>query len=457
MILMRSCRGVAGWAAVFILTFGVTSWAEEMFYREAQKDGQLYVFAQMREFAAWQSSGKLSVAVTRPGYGPNGETVVFDSHEAVNAYNFKHDKPGEVFAEETSKATKDAPSVRVGGTIFTDFTYSDEPRILDSDGNTVNPSAFDVSRAYINLSGNISHLVSFRITPDIRRLSTNTRNLGPSESVTSSQEGSLTVRLKYTYGQVNLDGFLTKGSWGRIGLQTTPFIDFYEGIYRYRFQGTTLTDREGFLSPADFGVSIHYNVRNDYGDVHVGVYNGETFVRSDPNDQKAVQIRGTLRPLPRSDAFKGMRLTAFYDADRYVTGGPRDRFVGLASFEHKYANAGLEYFGAKDQPSATVQAVKARGYSLWATPKVGRGVEGFLRYDNVKPNTDVSARKKRTIAGVAYWFPVLKDKGPLSAALLADYERVNYDALPAGTLVSPLVALGKATEKRFSVHCLFNF
>src|SRR5712691_477588 len=256
MTLMRSCRGITGRAALLILIFGVTSWAGEMFYREVQKDGQLYVFAQMKEFAAWQSSGKLSVAVTRPGYGPNGETVVFDSHEAVNAYNFKHDRPGEVFVEEPGNATRDAPSVKVGGTIFTDFTYTGEPTILDSDGNAVKPSAFDVSRAYINVTGNISHLVSFRITPDIKRLSTSARNLAPTESVTSSQEGSLTFRLKYTYGQINFDDLLTKGSWGRTGLQTTPFIDFYEGIYRHRFQGTTITDREGRKRSTNRGTQL---------------------------------------------------------------------------------------------------------------------------------------------------------------------------------------------------------
>ncbi len=99
----------------------------------------------------------------------------------------------------------------------------------------------------------------------------------------------------------------------------------------------------------------------------------------------------------------------------------------------------------------------AAGYSIWATPKTRRGVEGFFRYDSVKPNKDFDARKTRKIAGVAYWFPVLKDKGPLSAALLADYETVRYDDLPAGTAPSPLVALGKPLEQRFSVHCLFNF
>ena len=56
---------------------------------------------------------------------------------------------------------------RVGAVIYTDYTYTKEPTTKDADGNTINSSAFNVSRAYINITGNISHMVAFRITPDV--------------------------------------------------------------------------------------------------------------------------------------------------------------------------------------------------------------------------------------------------------------------------------------------------
>src|SRR6266567_2690946 len=71
----------------------------------------------------------------------------------------------------------------------------------------------------------------------------------------SSLNGSLTFRLKYAYAQFNLDDWATKGSWVRFGLQQTPFIDYNESIYRYRFQGTTFEDREGLFPSSDFGAS----------------------------------------------------------------------------------------------------------------------------------------------------------------------------------------------------------
>jgi hypothetical protein len=65
----------------------------------------------------------------------------------------------------------DTPSIRLGVTIYADYTYQDTPQIKDADGNTINPNAFNVTRSYVNVTGNLSHIVAFRITPDIMRQS----------------------------------------------------------------------------------------------------------------------------------------------------------------------------------------------------------------------------------------------------------------------------------------------
>ena len=63
----------------------------------------------------------------------------------------------------------DTPSVRVGGVLFLDYTNTQEPQITDADGNRVSQSAFNVGRAYINVTGQLNHLFQFRVTPDIVR------------------------------------------------------------------------------------------------------------------------------------------------------------------------------------------------------------------------------------------------------------------------------------------------
>jgi len=61
----------------------------------------------------------------------------------------------------------DTPTVRVGGVLFLDYTNTQDPEITDADGNKISQSAFNVGRAYINVTGQLNHLFAFRITPDI--------------------------------------------------------------------------------------------------------------------------------------------------------------------------------------------------------------------------------------------------------------------------------------------------
>ena len=190
----------------------------------------------------------------------------------------------------------DTPAIRVGATIFADYTVQANPKIKDADGNEVTSNAFNVTRTYINITGNISHNIAFRITPDITRET-------ESATAATSLAGNYVFRLKYGFVQFNLDDWLNKGrtgSWVRLGVQQTPWVDYMEGIYRYRFQGTIFSEREGFLSSSDIGASFHYSFARNYGEVHTGFYNGETYTRPETNDQKGFMIRGTLRPLPGS-------------------------------------------------------------------------------------------------------------------------------------------------------------
>jgi len=328
----------------------------------------------------------------------------------------------------------DTPSIRVGATIFADYTVQQKPKIFDVDNNEVTSNAFNVTRAYINVTGNLSHIIAFRVTPDIVREST----------TGSALNGSLTFRLKYAYAQFNLDDWMTRGSWVRLGMQQTPWVDFMESIWRYRFQGTIFEDREGFLSSSDVGVSFRYNFSGNYGDIHSGFYNGETYSRSESNDQKAFMIRGTFRPLHVHEIFRGLRFTGFYDHDAYVKNAERERAIAAVTFEHPHLNAAFDYLWSTDQPRAAAAEVDARGFSVWATPRFSDGWEAIIRLDQLEPNTDLDARKTRVIGGVSYWFQL---QGSVTTALLFDVENVEYDDY----------APARPTERRFALHMLVNF
>lgn len=351
----------------------------------------------------------------------------------------------------------DTPSIHFGVTFFGNYTYQKDPKVADADGNAVGKDAFDVTRSYINITGNVSHIVAFRITPDVTRQSS---LLSPAAGNSVSSD-SLVFRIKYAFAQFNLDDWLTRGSWVRLGIQQTPWVDFEEGVYRYRFQGTVFSDREGFLSSSDAGASFHYNLPSNYGDVHVGLYNGETYSKAETNNQKAFQFRGTVRPFATgTPALRGLRAHLFYDADNYVTNAERKRLIGSVTFEHQHLNAGVDYLDTNDRTSAKpgTVGVNGRGFSIWATPRTTKGWEALLRYDHLTPNTSASAstsaslnpgtttfdsqKRNRAIVGVAYWFP---HQGNVSTALLVDYD---------GQVLKNVTT---APTKSIAVHALLNF
>jgi hypothetical protein len=330
----------------------------------------------------------------------------------------------------------DTPSIRIGVVIYPDYTLTTNPETLDADGNLIHANSFNVTRSYLNVIGNISHLIAFRVTPDVAR----------ETNAASALNGSLVFRIKYAYAQFNLDDWMTRGSYARLGIQQTPWLDYAEGIYRYRFQGTMFVEREGYFASADAGASFHYQLPSNYGDVHVGVFNGENYNRAEANDQKALQIRGTVRPLARGMmVLRGIRASLFYDGDNYVRNASRNRFIAGLNFEHTYVNAGLEYLSTSDQTSATRAEVDGKGYSIWATPKSPMGLEALLRFDHLKPNeTFGNQTRNRTIVGVAYWFP---HQGNVSTAMLLDYDGQTFDNFTP--------ALPK--QSRVAIHGLINF
>ena len=357
--------------------------------------------------------------------------------------------PAQVTPAVNTPPPDDTPTVRVGGTLFADYSYTFAPESADADGRRFNANAFNVSRAYLNVTGQLNHVLAFRITPDI------VRETGPG----SSANGRLTLDLKYGYAQVNLDDWLWRGSYVRAGMIQTPYVDFEESIYRYRFQGTVFAEREGYLLSSDYGVAFRTQFPKGYGEVVGGVFNGEGFSKFEPNDQKAVQIRGTLRPFPNANARRGLRLTVFYDADHYSGNAERRRTVGLASFEHQFVNIGAEYVDAADRTAASAARVDSDGFSLWITPRMPLGplpvappagivrasLEGLFRVERRRPDRANESAKDRWIAGVAYW-PSMR-AAAVSAAFLVDYELVRYHRFAASI----------PAEKRLAMHMLIVF
>jgi hypothetical protein len=325
-------------------------------------------------------------------------------------------------------------TTRVGVTIFADYTLTDTPKVTDASGRQVTVSGFNLTRSYINVTGSITPRITFRVTPDI------TRNSDP----TGATSGNVVFRLKYAFAQFRAG----TNTLFRFGMQPTPMIDGQESVYRYRFQGTPFVEREGGLSSSDLGLTMIKPLPSGFGEVHVGVYNGETYTKPEVNDQKAYVGRVTLRPLRNHDLLKGLRLLGYYHYDRYAKGQSRDRASASAMFEHARFNAGVDWAQRTDQPTPASLETTGRGMSFFVTPffkEKGNGPEALIRFDTFKPDVNITGRRNRLIAGLAYWFP---KQGAGTAALLAHMEQVRQ---------STVLTSMKTTERRFTLNMLITF
>jgi phosphate-selective porin OprO/OprP len=78
-------------SALAFVALSRTAAAQSDYYQEVTKEGRIYVFSTAEGQKAWESSGEIgNKAVSRLGYGPNGETVMFEDAKAIEAYNAKH-------------------------------------------------------------------------------------------------------------------------------------------------------------------------------------------------------------------------------------------------------------------------------------------------------------------------------------------------------------------------------
>lgn len=280
----------------------------------------------------------------------------------------------------------DYPIVRIG--VLSYLQYSVELENRDD------LNAFDVTRAYLNVNGQLSDKVRFRFTPDVRRVTD------------GSLAGSLTVRVKYAFLQA--DNLLNERSWIRFGLAQTPWLDFEESVNRYRVQGTMFSEREGLIpGSADFGIGYFSSLPGNWGELHLGVYNGEGFTQAEANKYKSVQGRLTVRPLPGRGLFNNLRVSGFYSAGWYAEDRPRRVGILMAHYEHPHVVATVQRVAATENPVPLPSANLDRsGWSMFVEPRQGTvGLAGLLRYDAFDPNTALSDDDhQRVIAGGAYWF-----------------------------------------------------
>jgi hypothetical protein len=77
-------------AVLAVLIAAVPALAQGLYYKEIRRDGRIYVFNNAAEAERFEKTGEMGIGITRPGTGPNGETVIGDNERALQLFYFKH-------------------------------------------------------------------------------------------------------------------------------------------------------------------------------------------------------------------------------------------------------------------------------------------------------------------------------------------------------------------------------
>src|SRR5256712_4331429 len=172
-----------------------------------------------------------------------------------------------------------APQVTVGGVVYTQFVY----QLKDTVAHINN---FDITRAYVNVSGRFSGGVYTRVTADIYR------NTDPSSA------GDLSYRLKYAYAAYTPTGSAITYKAGQLH---TAWLDWEEALWDYRVQGTMALERAGYLSAADLGVGVDGKWGPDKVNFQLTVVDGTFYSKPGTTDGKDAQARYFVRMLDTDD------------------------------------------------------------------------------------------------------------------------------------------------------------
>jgi phosphate-selective porin OprO/OprP len=131
----RRVRRAAG-ASLVAIAVATPALAQGLYYKEIAKDGRVYVFNVAANAERFEKTGEMGVGITKPGAGPNGETVVGDNERALQLYFFKHGiaeavpepaPPVQTFVwrDGKSRLTTDAAYLEISSRVQTRFTYDD--------------------------------------------------------------------------------------------------------------------------------------------------------------------------------------------------------------------------------------------------------------------------------------------------------------------------------------------
>jgi hypothetical protein len=342
--------------------------AQTFFYNEVAKDGRIYVFAMPSRYDAFTKTNgeEIGPVIERPGYGPNGETVVFDSVDAINSYNHQHGLPGELFPQSQEVPASKYPSSKISGLMFGDYYWYYEWH--QDQISSTNPTAVQgqhgvwMRRIYFTYDFAHSQTLSTRF-----RLEANSNG--------TFAGGDLVPYVKDAY----LKWAYKDKQQLTLGIHPTLTFDWLEGLWGLRHIEKTPADLYRLDSSRDFGFTFNGPTPVD-GLSYATQFGNESGNGSETEEGKILRFES------RYDRDSKIAVEGFYSFGTRPAGEHRHTAQGVAGFRNDVARVGAQYLwqarrsGQNDVPDQTISVWS--GFAVWEC--LPKKANLFVRVDHVE-------------------------------------------------------------------------
>lgn len=274
---------------------------------------------------------------------------------------------------------------------------------------------FLLKRGYITFRRDLHERIGIRFTQDI------------TIDQEGDGEGDIELRLKYALIYLSLNDLsFIKNPQIELGVISRPWIDFEQGINDFRSQKSMFLDNNDILTSADYGISLAGDLGEElpehvreslgsgggrYGSFHLGLFNGGGYSALEKNNNKLIEARLTLRPLP--DHLPGLQ-TSFFGAygKGNIPESPDFRLTGSGiSFESTYWTTLLQgFYGTGDGrgflTDDAFRALPIRGWSTFHELKpFAFPISILARYGRISDRDNNNLITQKVLGGIAYSFP----------------------------------------------------
>jgi hypothetical protein len=393
----------ARWAAAAALLsacgFSATVRAQTFFYTEVTKEGRIYVFAVWSNYDAFiRNNGKPTGKVLeRPGYGPSGETVLFDTELALNLYNFKHGLPGEP-VQPTEPSDAKFPSHQFSGLMFGDYYWYyrwHQDQISDTNPTSVEgQQGLWFRRIYFTYDFAYNEKLSTRFRVEVN-------------SNGDFSGGDLVPFVKDAYLKWSYKGKqqLT------LGVHPTLTFEWLDGFWGLRHIEKTAADLYRMDSSRDFGLTFG-GPTSVNGLTYAAQFGNDSGSGSETNQAKILRFESRYERNP------GVALEAFYSFASRPAGQDRQTAQGIAGFRKGIARVAAQYLwqerrsGQLEAPDQTIRIWS--GFGVWDF--LPKKADLFVRVDDVKGHLGDLETGLPDAEGIDYW--LLSSQSPFTIWIL---------------------------------------